>query len=83
MNILTDGGREFGRYPFSIYGDEVLKFLTYVVPLALVQYYPLLYLLDIETGLPYMLAPLGGLLYALPAYGFWRFGLKRYTSTGS
>ena len=83
MNILTDGGREFGRYPYSVYGDEVLKFLTYVVPLALVQYYPLLYLLDIEKGLPYMLAPLGGLLFALPAYGFWRFGLKRYTSTGS
>ncbi|HBG00314.1 MAG TPA: hypothetical protein DDW87_01895 [Firmicutes bacterium] len=83
MNILTDGGREFGRYPFSIYGDEVLKFLTYVVPLALVQYYPLLYLLDLKTGLPYMLAPLGGLFFALPAFWFWRFGLRRYTSTGS
>jgi len=31
MNILTYGGREHGRYPFSIYGEGVLKFLTYVI----------------------------------------------------
>lgn len=83
MNVLTDGGREFGRYPFSIYGDEVLKFLTYVVPLALFQYYPLLYVLGRETSLRYMLAPLGGLLFALPAYAFWRLGMRNYISTGS
>lgn len=83
MNILTDGGREFGRYPFSVYGNEVLKFLTYVVPLALFQYYPLLYLLDLEKSVWYMLAPLGSLLFAIPAYLFWRSGLRRYTSTGS
>lgn len=45
MNILTDGAREFGKYPFSVYGEGVLKLLTYVVPLALFQYYPLLYIL--------------------------------------
>ena len=36
---------ENGTYPYSIYGDGILKFLTYVIPLALFQYYPLLYLL--------------------------------------
>ena len=35
MNVFTDGGREFGSYPFSVYGGRVLKFLTCVVPLAL------------------------------------------------
>lgn len=83
MNVLTDGGREFGRYPFSVYGKDVLRFLTYVIPLALFQYYPLLYLLGRETGVGYMLAPLLGLLFAVPAYAFWRFGLRRYKSTGS
>lgn len=83
MNVLTDGGREFGRYPFAIYGNEVLKFLTYVVPLALFQYYPLLYLLDREQSVWYMLAPLLSLLFIIPAYGFWRFGMSRYISTGS
>lgn len=83
MNIFTDGGREFGRYPFSVYGRDALRVLTYAVPLALVQYYPLLYLLGRETGPLYMLSPLLALLFALPAYLLWRFGLRRYKSTGS
>ena len=83
MNVLTDGGREFGAYPFSIYGESILKFLTYVVPLALFQYYPLLYLLDREQSIFYMLAPLLSLIFLLPAYAIWRFGLYKYKSTGS
>ncbi len=83
MNVLTDGGREFGRYPFAIYGEQVLKFLTYVVPLALFQYYPLLYLLGKTENSWYMFTPLLSLLFLLPAYGFWRFGLSKYISTGS
>jgi len=83
MNVLTDGGREFGRYPFSVYGDGVLKFLTFVIPLALFQYYPLLYLLNKESSILYMISPLIGLLFLIPSYAFWRFGLSRYKSTGS
>ena len=83
MNIFTDGGREFGRYPFSVYGRDALRVLTYAVPLALVQYYPLLYLLGRETGMLYMFSPLLALLFAVPAYLLWRFGLRRYKSTGS
>jgi len=83
MNIFTDGGREFGRYPFSIYGEGILKFLTFVIPLALFQYYPLLYLLDIEKNVLFMFTPLFGLLFLLPAYAFFRIGLRCYKSTGS
>ena len=83
MNALTYGGREHGRYPFSIYGKGVLRFLTFVVPLALFQYYPLLYLLGRENGILYRLAPAIGLLFVIPSYAFFRFGLRRYRSTGS
>ncbi|MCL2821338.1 MAG: ABC-2 family transporter protein [Oscillospiraceae bacterium] len=83
MNIVTDGGREFGSYPFSIYGEGILKFLTYIIPLALFQYYPLLYLLDREQGIEYMLAPLLSLLFLIPAYICWRIGVYKYKSTGS
>jgi ABC-2 type transport system permease protein len=83
MNVLTDGGREFGAYPYSIYGDGILKILTYVIPLALFQYYPFLYLIGVKRSILYMLAPLAGLLFLIPAYGFWRFGLRQYKSTGS
>jgi len=83
MNIFTDGGREFGRYPFSIYGKRILKFLTFVVPLALFQYYPLLYLLDREKNMFYMFTPVIGLLFIIPGYAFFRIGLRKYKSTGS
>jgi ABC-2 type transport system permease protein len=83
MNILTDGGREFGAYPYSIYGENILRFLTYVVPLALFQYYPFLYILGLRQSKIYMLYPPLGLLFLIPAYAFWRFGLSRYKSTGS
>ena len=83
MNILTYGGRDHGRYPFSIYGKEVLRFLTFVIPLALFQYYPLLYLLDMEISVFYAVTPLFGLLFLFPAYAFFRFSLRRYKSTGS
>ena len=83
MNILVDGGREFGQYPYAIYGKWVLRFLTLVVPLALVQYWPLLYLLGQRQNIAYMLLPLLAGLFLVPVYLFWRFGLRRYKSTGS
>ncbi|MFZ2538923.1 MAG: ABC-2 family transporter protein [Oscillospiraceae bacterium] len=83
MNIFTDGGREFGRYPLSIYGSGVLKFFTYVVPLALFQYYPFLYLIGRSDNVLYMLFPLVGILFIIPCYAIWRIGLRHYKSTGS
>ena len=83
MNIFTDGGREHGRLPFSVYGEHVLRFVTFVIPLALVQYYPLLYLIGREESILYAIAPIGALLFILPVVVFFNFGLKRYKSTGS
>jgi ABC-2 type transport system permease protein len=83
MNIFTDGGREFGRYPFSVYGKNILRFLTFIIPLALFQYYPLLYLLDREQSALFIFIPLAGLLFLFPSYVFFRIGLRRYKSTGS
>ena len=83
MNIFTYGAREFGKYPFSVYGSGILKVLTFVIPLALFQYYPLLYLMDRKKSPVYMLMPVISLLFLLPCYIFFRIGLKHYKSTGS
>lgn len=83
LNVLTYGGRDFGRYPFSVYGKGVLLFLTFCVPLAAFQYYPLLYLLGKNTSRLYQTAPLLGLVFLVPCYLFWRCGLRHYKSTGS
>lgn len=83
MNILTDGAREYSKYPIDIYGKSVLKFTTYIVPFALIQYYPFLFLIDRLTDPRVILMPLVGILFGIPCYAFWRFGLRRYQSTGS
>lgn len=83
MNIFTDGAREFGRYPFSVYGKNVLRFLTYIIPMAWFQYYPFLYLIGRLKNPLWSLSPLICLLFAVPTLLFWRFGLYRYQSTGS
>ncbi|MBQ7715247.1 MAG: ABC-2 family transporter protein [Clostridia bacterium] len=83
MNIFTHGTQEFGRYPLSIYGKEVLLFYTFLIPIAPFQYYPFLYLIDRTDRAWYGLLPLTGFLFLIPAYAFFRFGLRRYRSTGS
>jgi len=83
MNIFTDGSREFGKYPMAIYGEGVLKFLTYVIPIALFQYYPFLYLVGRSDNMGLSFLPLLGFLFFFPCYGFFRFGLRKYQSTGS
>lgn len=85
MNIFTDGGREIAQYPLDIYKEWVLKFFTFAIPLAFVNYYPFLYLIDQN---PYpdiigMLSPLVTLLFLIPCYIFWCIGIKHYQSTGS
>lgn len=83
MNIFTDGGREFGKYPFSIYGEGVLRFFTYVIPLALFQYYPFLYLTGKSDNTGLIFLPFIGFLFMIPCYAFFRFGVRKYKSTGS
>lgn len=83
INIFTDGGREFGRYPFSVYGEGVLKFFTYVVPLALFQYYPFLYLLGRTDKRWYALLPLASTLFLIPCFLLWKLGVRHFRSTGS
>ena len=82
MNIFTDGAREYGKYPFGIYGRGVLWITTLIVPLALVQYWPLQYLLD-RGPWQYGLLPLLSLLFLIPVCTFWKFGVAHYRSTGS
>ncbi len=82
MNIFTDGAREYGKYPFGVYGKGVLWLLTLAVPLALVQYWPLQYILGRGPGW-YGLLPLVSLLFLAPCFCLWRHGVRHYRSTGS
>lgn len=83
MNIFTDGAREYGKYPISIYGKRVMQICTFLVPFTFIQYYPLLFLLGKRQGILYMFLPLLASLFLIPCYMLWRFGVFHYKSTGS
>ena len=83
MDIFTYGMRDFGKYPFSVYGESILMFLTFVIPLALIQYYPLLYLLDRQNGILYILSPVLSLFFVIPSVLLYKIGLSNYKSSGS
>lgn len=83
LNIFTYGARQFGRYPFSVYGKRILCFLTFCIPLALIQYYPLLFLIDKTVPPVYMFLPCLSLLFIVPCWALFRFGIRKYKSAGS
>lgn len=83
MNVFTDGAREFGKYPIGIYGKKMLLFTTFIIPYALIQYYPLLYILDKKTSIFYIFLPLAACWFFIPALILWKFGVRHYQSSGS
>ena len=82
LNIFVDGPREYGKYPFGIYGRPVLLVLTFLVPLALVQHWPLQYLFDRGPAW-YGLLPVVSLVFLIPCTLLWQLGVRHYRSTGS
>lgn len=87
-NSLTYGGQALTCYPLTIYGGNVVRAATFLVPLAFTSWLPALYLLDRPdpTGLPEFLrfaGPAVALLTASLAALLWRTGLRHYRSTGS
>ena len=83
MNVFTDGAREYGKYPIGVYGKKLLLFTTFVIPYALIQYYPLLYLLGKRQELYLVFLPLVACWFMIPAKLLWNFGVKHYKSSGS
>lgn len=83
MNIFTDGARDLAQYPLSIYQEWVKNFFTYILPLALVNYFPLLYVIGKSDNKFYIILPIVAMLFVIPCYMVWKIGLKKYKSTGS
>jgi ABC-2 type transport system permease protein len=76
------------QYPMTVFPREVVKSLTFVIPVAFVNWYPCLVLLDRPDpfGTPSWfaaLSPVVAVLMLTVAGLAWRTGVRRYTSTGS
>ncbi len=88
MNTVTYGGVETIQYPVSIYRPWFRKFFTFVVPLACVNYFPLLAVLGRPDplGTPLVFqwaAPAVGVAFLIVALQAWKVGVRHYRSTGS
>ncbi|TPQ20301.1 ABC transporter permease [Streptomyces sporangiiformans] len=88
QNSFTFGGTTLLQYPPSIFAQDLVRGVTFVLPLAFVNWLPALYVL----GRPYpldlpewvaFLPPLVAVACCALAGMAWRVGLRSYRSTGS
>ncbi|MCT9005247.1 ABC transporter permease [Streptomyces rhizosphaerihabitans] len=88
QNSFTYGGNTLLQYPPSVFSKDLLRGVTFVLPLAFVNWLPALYVL----GRPYPLDLPTWVAFAPPLVAAgccalagvaWRAGLRAYRSTGS
>ena len=88
MNTFTYGGTTLASYPLDIFDAGCAALVTFVLPLAFVNYYPALYILGRPDplGLPAWTAwlrPVAAVVCAPAPAAPGRPGVRRYQSTGS
>ena len=87
-NAFTYGGNTLVQYPLTIYPRHLVTVLTFVLPVAFVNWYPALFVLGRPDpfGLPGWLrfaSPLVAMVVCALAAVAWRTGVRHYRSTGS
>jgi ABC-2 type transport system permease protein len=87
-NAFTYGGNTLTQYPLTVFPAELVKSLTFLLPVAFVNWYPCLFLLGREDpfGLPAWLqlcSPVAAAVLLVAALAVWRSGVRHYSSTGS
>ncbi|MGP3752737.1 ABC transporter permease [Streptomyces sp. IBSNAI001] len=88
QNAFTYGGTTMLQYPPTVFAKDLVRGVTFVVPLAFVSWLPALYVLgrDYPLDLPRWVAGLPPVVAAgcwVLAGLAWRVGLRSYRSTGS
>lgn len=84
MNVVTNGGRDLAEYPIDVYSGAFRKFFTYIIPLGVVNYVPLQYLLGFENAsIWYALSPLMSVVFFGICFFIFKWALTKYKSTGS
>ncbi|MEU6575872.1 ABC transporter permease [Streptomyces sp. NPDC046805] len=88
QNAFTYGGTTLLQYPPTVFAKELVRGVTFVLPLAFVNWLPACYVLGrpYPLGLPVWTAFVSPLVAAgccALAGAAWRAGLRSYRSTGS
>jgi len=84
INYLLWRFDELTRYPVNIY-SKLIRALLVIIPFAFIGYYPTTLLLEFNTNFSLLLVSMliGPILFILVYKYAWKFGLLKYTSTGS
>lgn len=83
VNIFTDGSRQLTQYPMGIYKKIVRIIFTYIIPITIVNYYPIKYLTGATTNIIYIFLPLLSIIFFIISILIFNQGIKKYNSTGS
>lgn len=83
INIITNGTKQVAEYPISIYKKPVRVFFTIIIPVVLINYYPINYLTDKTSNILYVFMPMSTLILFLISKFLFHLGMKKYCSTGS
>jgi ABC-2 type transport system permease protein len=88
VHIFVYSSKEFILYPVSIYNPWVQWFLTFIFPLAFINFYPAAYFLHKSEQFMFhpilqFMTPLVGLTIFFLSLLLWRYGINRYQSTGN
>lgn len=83
-NLFTDGGRELGQFPLSIYSKSFRMFFTFVIPFGMTNYLPMMLILDRSPfNWSSAVAPFYAFILLVIAIKIWYFGVSKYQSSGS
>lgn len=83
-NAFTYGGNFLTQYPIDVYATWMRRVFAYLVPVAFVNYFPALFVLDKNGfGALRFAHPLVAAAVAAIAAAFWREAIRHYRSTGS
>lgn len=74
---------QFARYPLPIYARWIQVLMTWIIPYALVSYYPAAHLTGHASGPAAWAPPIVACVLLVIGYRLWVFGLAHYTGTGS
>jgi ABC-2 type transport system permease protein len=88
MNSFTSGGAYAFQWPLPIFNRWFGRLFIFVIPLACIDYFPMLAILDKADVIGYpvwfqWVSPLAGVLFILVCLAVWQFGVRHYRSTGS
>lgn len=75
---------DFRKYPYGIYSSGIQILLVTLIPFAFATFFPATVFLEKGSwGTMQLLSLFAGPLFYAIAYSFWKFGVSRYSSTGS